>query len=342
MRFRVWMARAAVGVVIVVGGGMSSSTSALASAPVPAGSGRAMSSLPAGAGPDQARTQDLCAWTPSYLPLPAGTTSGAVWAAGSNGYLAGQASDGRLLLWHNGELVDVNAPVSTSISVSGVNGSGEIVGYDGRSRSAFVYRDGTFQTLPTPAGTSVSAKAVNDSGDIVGTAYVFPGPYRSVVWKRNQPGTYQVVADDVAIGIDNAGNVVTEKGLVWSPNGTTRRLAGSPDLQIQLFQGGYALGQAFGDYTGLHKWDTTGNLVHRYEAQDRPFPRSINSRGLLVASYTPIGGTARELGVWREATFVGNITAETRVRLVTETDELAGQRTSADGQTLLPATWKCA
>jgi hypothetical protein len=46
--------------------------------------------------------------------------------------------------------------------------------------------------------------------------------------------------------------------------------------------------------------------------------------------------------VWREATFVGNITAETRVRLVTETDELAGQRTSADGQTLLPATWKCA
>lgn len=265
-----------------------------------------------------------------------------MWAAGSDGYLAGQAPDGKLLLWHHGQLVDVNAPVSTSIRVSGVNGSGEIVGYDGRSDSAFVYRDGTFQTLSGPAGTSVSAQAINDSGDIVGTAYAFPGPYHSVVWKRDQPGTYRIVADDVAIGIDNAGNVVTEKGLVWSPNGTTRRLAGSPDLQIQVFQGGYALGQAFGDYTGLHKWDTTGSLVYRYEAQDRPSPRGINSHGLLVASYTPIGGTARELGVWREATFAGNITAERWVRVVTETGELAGQRRSADGQTLVPATWTCA
>ena len=147
---------------------------------------------------------------PSYLPLPAGATRGAVWAAGSDGYLAGQAPDGKLLLWHHGELVDVNSPVSTSISVSGVNGSGEIVGYDGRSSSAFVYRDGTFQTLSGPPGTSVSAQAINDSGDIVGTAYVFPGPYRSVVWKRDQPGTYLIVADDVAIGIDNAGNVARE------------------------------------------------------------------------------------------------------------------------------------
>jgi hypothetical protein len=296
----------------------------------------------AGAVPVQAQTEDLCTWAPSYLPLPAGATSGAVWAAGANGYLAGQAPDGTLLLWHNGELVDVNVPVSTSISVSGVNGSGEIVGYDGRSGTAFVYRDGTFQTLPTPAGTTVSAKAINDTGDIVGTAYVFPGPYRSVLWKRNQPGTYQIVADDVAMGIDNAGHVVTEKGLVWSPDGTTRRLPGSPNLIVRMFQGGYALGHAFGDSTGLHKWDTMGSLVYRYEAKDRPYPRSINSHGLLVASYTPIGGTERELGVWREATFVGNITAESRVQLVTETGELAGQRRSADGQTFLPATWTCA
>jgi hypothetical protein len=144
------------------------------------------------------------------------------------------------------------------------------------------------------------------------------------------------------MGIDNAGHVVTEKGLVWSPDGTTRRLPGSPNLIVRMFQGGYALGHAFGDSTGLHKWDTMGSLVYRYEAKDRPYPRSINSHGLLVASYTPIGGTERELGVWREATFVGNITAESRVQLVTETGELAGQRRSADGQTFLPATWTCA
>jgi len=319
LKFRARLVRAAVVGVILVGGGIMASSPALA----------------------QERTQDQCAWTPSYLPLPAGVTSGSVSAAGSNGYLAGQAPDGRVLLWHNGQPVAVNAPVSTSISVAGVNGSGEIVGYDGRSSSAFVYRDGSFQTLPAPAGTVTSATAINDSGDVVGSAYKFPDPYRSVVWKRNQPGAYRIIADDVAIGIDNAGSVVTEKGSVWSPDGTTRGLAGSPNLQVQVFQGGYALGQAFGDYTGLHKWDTTGSLVHRYEAQDRPTPRSVNSHGLMVASYTPVGGTERELGVWRGATFLGNITAERRVRVVTETDELAGQRASADGQTWLPATWKC-
>ncbi|MFD6073361.1 hypothetical protein, partial [Amycolatopsis lurida] len=59
------------------------------------------------------------------------------------------------------------------------------------------------------------------------------------------------------------------------------------------------------------------------------------------ASYTPIGGTERELGVWRGATFLGNITTERGVRVVTETDELAGKHPSADGRTWLPATWKC-
>ena len=265
-----------------------------------------------------------------------------MWAAGSDGYLAGQATDGRFLLWHHGALVDVNAPASKSSYVFGVNGSGEMVGYDGLSGAPFVYRDGTFQTLSGPAGASVSADAINDSGDIVGTSYAFPGPYQSVVWKRDRPGTYQIVADDVAVGIDNAGNVVTEKGSVWSPDGTTHRLAGSPDLQVQLFQGGYALGQAFGDYTSLHMWDATGSLVYRYEAQDRPSPRGINSHGLLVASYTPVGGTARELGVWRGTTFTGNITSERWVRVVTEDGELAGQRLSADGKTLVPATWTCA
>lgn len=97
------------------------------------------------------------------------------------------------------------------------------------------------------------------------------------------------VADDVAIGIDNAGNVVTEKGLVWSPAGTTDRLAGSPDLQIQLFQGGYALGTAFGDYTGLHKWDTTEKLVDRHEAKDRPV-RVVPEDGELAGQRKPPDG----------------------------------------------------
>ncbi|MFB9686802.1 hypothetical protein [Amycolatopsis plumensis] len=288
----------------------------------------------------QARTQDLCTWTQSFLPLPVGVTGGSVQAAGPNGYLAGQATDGTLLLWHNGEVVPINAPVSSSIRVSAVNGSGTIVGWDGRSDVPFVYRDGTFQNLSVPAGSSTFASAVNETGDIVGTTFAYATDYRSVVWKLGNPGSYQIVANDVAVGIDDVGNVVTEKGLVWSPNGTTSRLPSSPDLVVQIFQRGYALGHDFTDDNGLRVWDATGTVVHRFELA-RHTPIGINSQGQLAAWYTPEGSTVTTLGVWRGETFVGNVPGRPLVHAVAETGELVGLAWPAGATKSAPATWTC-
>ncbi|WP_146231760.1 hypothetical protein [Lentzea atacamensis] len=122
-----------------------------------------------------------------------------------------EASSGEFLLWQNGTPIAVNAPVSTQHYLLGANGSGELIGYDFATRTPLVYRDGTLQTLPVPDGTSASPDGTNESGDIVGTAF------SSTAWPRSQPGTFKIVADDVALGIDDAGRVVNPDGTRADP-----------------------------------------------------------------------------------------------------------------------------
>lgn len=288
-----------------------------------------------------AQAQNLCTWTPSELPLPAGVTGGQVLFAAPNGYLAGQATSGALLLWHNGTPVEVNAPVTTQLGLQGVNGSGELVGYDGRTRTPFVYRDGTFQTLPAPADGTTSADGINEAGDIVGTdRSVHWPPYRTVVWPRSEPGTYRFVAEDVARGIDDAGRVVTEKGYVVNPDGTRQDLASSPNLNIRKAQAGQALGKKFGDYYALWRWDVaTGAAVQRYELND-PTPIGVNTSGQLATWNDKGDGTRATVLVWRGTEFFGELAVGERVRAVAENNDLAGQRKAADGR-WVPATWTC-
>lgn len=289
-----------------------------------------------------AQAQDQCTWTPSELPLPAGVTSGQVLFAAPNGYLAGQATSGELLLWHNGTSVAVNAPATTQLWLQGVNGSGELVGYDGRTRTPFVYRDGTLQTLPSPAGDSTSADGINEAGDIVGTAmFASWPPYRTVVWPRSQPGTYRYAADDVAIGIDDAGRAVTEKGYVVNSDGTRGDLESSPDLNIRVAQAGQALGKQFGDYHAVYRWDlATGVAVQRYEVTG-PTPIGVNAAGQMAAWSDKGDGSRSTVKVWRGTEFAGELAAGERVRAVVENNDLAGQRKSAAG-TWVPVTWTCA
>ncbi|MEU3648160.1 hypothetical protein AB0E59_32610 [Lentzea sp. NPDC034063] len=287
-----------------------------------------------------AHAQAPCAWTPAELPLPAGITGGAALFAGPNGYLAGQAPSGALLLWQNGTSIAVNAPVTTQLWLAGVNGSGELVGYDGRTRSPFVYRNGTFQALPMPAGSTTSADGINEAGDIVGTVSGGQPPYRAVVWPRGNPGTYQFVADDVAIGIDDAGRVVTEKGYVVTLAGVRSDLESSPDVNIQMSQGSQALGRKFGDDTGLWRWDVaTGAGLQRYEVKDAS-AIGANVAG-QVASWGAYGnGERRTVKVWRGTEFFGELAVGERVRAVAENNDLAGQRKSTDGR-WVPVTWTC-
>lgn len=289
-----------------------------------------------------AQAQAPCNWTPAELPLPAGATSGRVWFAEPNGYLAGQATSGALLLWHNRTPIAVNAPATTQLQLSGANGSGELVGYDARTETAFVYRDGTVQTLPAPAGTTTYAVGINELGDIVGTAFNPSArpTYQSLVWPRSQPGTFRVVAEDVARGIDDAGNVVTEKGYVVHPDGTRGDLEGSPNLNISATQGSQALGKKFGDYTGLWRWDfATGAALQRYEMND-PRPIGVNAAGQLAARQDDDFDDTLTVKVWRGTEFYGELPVNERVLAVAENNDLAGQRKAADGR-WVPTTWTC-
>jgi hypothetical protein len=300
----------------------------------------ALLSLLAPAVPAQA--QELCAWTPSELPLPAGVTSGRVLFAEPDGYLAGQASTGEFLLWHNGTPIAVNAPVSSQHYLLGANGSGELIGYDLATRTPFAYRDGAVQTLPVPDGTSASPDGINESGDIVGTAFsstAWP-PYRSVVWPRSRPGTFKIVADDVALGIDDAGRVVTEKGYVVNPDGTRADLESSPNLIIRTAQGSQALGEKFGDHTGMWRWDlATGAAVQKYVMND-PRPIGVNAGGQLAARQDDDNDGRLTVKVWRGTEFYGELPINERVFAVAENNDLAGQRKAADGR-WVPATWTC-
>ncbi len=161
-----------------------------------------------------------------------------------------------------------------------------------------------------------------------------------MVWPRSQPGNYRIVADDVARGIDDAGRVVTEKGFLVSSDGTTSRIVGSPQVVVEEFQSGQVLGHKFSDHTGLWRWDiATGAAVQRYEMKE-PTPIGINGSGLLASWSENPGGGRITVKVWRGATFEAELAVGERVRAVTETNELAGQRKAADGR-WAPAIWTC-
>jgi hypothetical protein len=282
-----------------------------------------------------------CSWVVSDLPIPAGDIGGVVAVAGPNGYLAGQTrKPGQLvyLVWHNREVAEMPPPPNgTSLQFSAVSGSGEVVGYQyGNGVSAgFRYHDGVYQTLPSPAGVRATATAINESGDIVG--YIGDGavPYEVILWPANAPGTYRIIAAGRAMGIDDAGRVVTEPGLVWSPDGSTRQLAGYGDLVIQRYQGGRIIGRSWAAGEQLIAWDVTTGAVLGMTPGNTAM--GINAHGLLAAWYFNNDGS-NTLGIWRNRTFTGDADPAIRVYAVTDDDQLAGSHGPSPA---VPATWAC-
>lgn len=288
-----------------------------------------------------AQAQDLCTWTPSDLPLPSNVRGGVVAAAGPDGYLAGHATSGEFLLWHHRQLTELPGPVSRNIRITAVNGHGQVVGYDGVNNAAFVHRDGGYQLLPSPAGQRAMAVGINASGDIAGYIGDGASPYRVILWRAAQPGTYEIIADGQAIGIDDAGRVVTDAGLVWSPDGTTTRLAGYGNLLIELFEGGRVIGRDWNDTSRLLEWDVSGPVVRQFDMSVTS-PIGINRNGRLATWYFKYGDHGNTLGVWREGVFAGDVGPNLTVYAVTEADELAGSRRAVAGNPYVPATWTCA
>ena len=283
-----------------------------------------------------------CTWLGSDLPIPAGASGGSVAVAGPNGYLAGQTRKaGKLvnLLWHNREVVEMPAPPNNAaVQFYAVSGSGVVVGYrsSGGVTAGFRYHDGVYETLPSPAGVRATATAVNESGDIVGYTGDGAAPYRVILWPANAPGSYRIIADGKAVGIDNAGRVVTEPGLVWSPDGSTRQLAGYGDLVIQRYQGERIIGRSWSQGEQLIEWDVNTGAVLGVTPGNTAM--GINANGLLAAWYVN-NDDSNTLGIWQNRTFTGDFDANSRIYAVTDDNQLAGSHGPASPW--VPATWSC-
>jgi len=283
-----------------------------------------------------------CTWVASDLPVPAGTTGGTVAVAGPNGYMAGlawKAGTRVNVLWHNREVVEMPQPPNdTALQFAAISGRGEVVGYQSSTdvSAGFRYHDGVYETLPSPPGVRATATAINESGDIVG--YIGDGrvPYQVILWSANAPGSYRIIADGKAVGIDNTGRVVTAPGLVWSPDGSTRQLAGYGDLGIQRYQGERIVGlsRTYGEQ--IVEWDVnTGAVLGKTPGNTA---MGINANGLLAAWYFN-DDDSNTLGIWRNRTFLGDFAPASRISAVTDDNQLAGSHGPASPW--VPATWSC-
>jgi hypothetical protein len=301
----------------------------------------ALVAVPAGATPAAA-----CTWTPSALPLPTEFATGSVYAAGPNGYLAGTAytatwAEG-MVVWHDGAIVGSQVwPDGVDVRVSGVNGSGDVSGYlywpDTGAWSGFRFRDGVLDLLPSPAAARTTTSDINESGDIVGyIGYTGSADTGGVLWPASAPGTYRILAEDGLVGIDDSGRVVTESGVIRSPDGSTVRLAGANDLAFERFGHGRIIGHAPRSSSALTEWDMTGARIRSTTGNTAV---GVNGNGLLAAWYFKNGGS-NTLGVWRDGTFLGDVGTVLNVYDVTDNDELVGSW-GTGGARWQPTTWSC-
>ncbi|SDZ09009.1 hypothetical protein SAMN05421504_109143 [Amycolatopsis xylanica] len=278
-----------------------------------------------------------CTWVASDLPLPAGAEGGSVRAAGPNGHLVGLTFlDGKLapVTWHNRVVSTVAAaPGGASIVPVAINGDGQIAGYYG-SGGSFRLRDGSYQNLPSPAGRTGYAVAINSAGDIAGRLSGGAGT-ETIIWPASAPGTYRIVPGGQPAGIDDAGRVVTEPGVIWSPDGSSVKLENrGRRVTVGKYQGGRIVGR-FDNEEVVTEWDLTGKVVRQTPAN---VVMGINSSGLLAAWWFKSG--TNTLGTWRDGTFLGEVGLSLRVDAVTEDDLLAGSH--GPSSPWVPATWSCA
>jgi len=230
-------------------------------------------------------------------------------------------------------------PAGTSLSVSGINDRGDVVGYStlNGTSSSYAYVEGVYQLLPSPPGYySTGATGINHSGDVVGWGADQNFIQHTILWPASAPGTYRIIYDGSRpAGIDDNGYVATQDGRVVNPDGTTRKLPGQ-DLVIQQFHGGRIVGRERADEV-LIQWDVTGTEINRVAAANAV---GVNADGLLAAWYFKNNDT-NTLAVWRDGTFLGDVDGQRKAYAVTDDDQLVSSVLPATPGPSVPATFSC-
>ncbi|WNV82339.1 hypothetical protein [Umezawaea sp. Da 62-37] len=226
--------------------------------------------------------------------------------------------------------------------IGDINDSGAAVGHrwvpeeDGALVShAYVYRDGHFDFLPDVDGRYVLPVGINEAGDVVGTVNDLVSPEQTVVWPANAAGTYRVVGDGKAVGIDETGAVVTSEGVIHFPDGTSR--AAPAGVTPEIFQAGRIVGTATDSPDQLVQWDAEWRVVRRYPGVSQAI--GINSDDRLLAFAPP--SRMRYAEVWRGGERLGfpGASAARSVNGITEDGVVFGGWGSFSAPPA--ATWTC-
>ncbi|PGH52205.1 hypothetical protein [Streptomyces sp. Ru87] len=310
--------------------------------------------------------------TPTTLPLPAGTDSGNVDAADSQGGYAGEASSGssadgtrenRVVRWKDGRAIDYGRLLepSASITVNGVNRDGTVVGYSVGAENigrAFRSRDGKLERLPLPAGARSSfATGINDTGDIVGWTRTAEedSPHTAVLWPADAPGTAVKLSGGLptaghteAAGIDQDGTVLVNHYPEGAPvsstavylwrSGSARKLAvppGTAKAHGGAISNGRVAGMAGG--TSGAVWDKDGSMM---VVPNSGSLHSINSTGQSVG-YEPWNWGAVLYGVWRMDTQIATLGNRVGVYVSADNGSVAGYIQNTTTGKLSPTTWRC-
>ena len=118
----------------------------------------------------------------------------------------------RAFLYSNGTMTNLGTLGGASISPTGINHSGQIVGFSYGNRHAFLYSKGKMTDLGTPPGyVSSQATSINNSGQVIGTCAPISGPTHAFIYSggiMTDIGTLPGGSVSYAIGINDSGQVV--------------------------------------------------------------------------------------------------------------------------------------
>lgn len=224
---------------------------------------------------DASATQD---YELTELPVPDGYDGGSVMAVSPSGeYVAGAAHDGNLyvpLLWHDGEVEEIEVPEAVTALPMAVDSSGKVAGTFNRSSEdthiLFFYEDGEVEVWEEDENFTLND--LNDEGVWSGSYSDDDNDVHPAVWPEgdDEPELFEMPdgwssghavgtnADRVVAGYFAAGGQGLSYPAMWDADGTLTELTLPEELDDLDQEVSLRVDAASGDWIVGHVADTPG------------------------------------------------------------------------------------
>jgi probable HAF family extracellular repeat protein len=193
-------------------------------------------------------------------------------------------------LYSNGRMIDIHSASQfpSGTSATGINSSGEVVGYgwvSGADSHPFLYTGGKMVDLGTLGGLDGMASAINDSGQIVGHATTASGSTRGFLYSNGKMidlGVPSGATNSTAVAISRNGEIA---GMAWSNSGLNEPAFYSNGVWSTL---GIVPGATWGT-------STTGINASGQVVGSAIFPPIYGVRGIIHIGVIFVNGTPVDL-----------------------------------------------